>query len=339
MPGTYDAWRMAHLEGVLNGAFLWIAALVLPLVPIGIVGTRRLAWGVTYFKGDTCDYFIEDCRKEKGAWQYRRGSQWSDFDVREEIIERKGSEPETLHVHFNDLGTLDCDPDADGPGYYLLSKWTGDGEGAARSLTTWLGLVHCGDTLSAMAKVRELPQPTLCWVFADGDGHIGKQVSGWFPLRSEGRSVVDIRSREIRGRSLEGTRLRSVETRYDTSVGEERFLEITTEDDRLVAFLRLLLPRDASFVPELGRSALIRELHVYGASLSLGRRAEGVAQHAGLGRKLIEAASKGAAAAGYARLAVISAIGTRGYYRGLGFEDGPLYQHRDLVADHSQAAD
>jgi len=44
LPGTYDAWRMAHLEGVLNGAFLWMAAVVLPLVPLGIVGTRRLAW-------------------------------------------------------------------------------------------------------------------------------------------------------------------------------------------------------------------------------------------------------------------------------------------------------
>jgi histone acetyltransferase (RNA polymerase elongator complex component) len=27
---------------------------------------------------------------------------------------------------------------------------------------------------------------------------------------------------------------------------------------------------------------------------------------------------------------VISAAGTRAYYRGLGFEDGELYQHRDL---------
>jgi elongator complex protein 3 len=34
--------------------------------------------------------------------------------------------------------------------------------------------------------------------------------------------------------------------------------------------------------------------------------------------------------AGYADLAVISAVGTRAYYRGLGFRDGPLYQHRRL---------
>jgi hypothetical protein len=33
------------MEGVLNGVFLWLAALVIPLVPIGAVGAKRLAWG------------------------------------------------------------------------------------------------------------------------------------------------------------------------------------------------------------------------------------------------------------------------------------------------------
>ena len=35
LPGTYDAWRMAHMEGIVNGFGLWIVALVLPLVPVG----------------------------------------------------------------------------------------------------------------------------------------------------------------------------------------------------------------------------------------------------------------------------------------------------------------
>jgi elongator complex protein 3 len=70
---------------------------------------------------------------------------------------------------------------------------------------------------------------------------------------------------------------------------------------------------------------------VYGTSLPLSRRKEGKAQHLGLGRKLVERACERAAAAGYADLAVISAVGTRAYYRGLGFRDGPLYQHRRLA--------
>jgi elongator complex protein 3 len=103
-----------------------------------------------------------------------------------------------------------------------------------------------------------------------------------------------------------------------------------TPDDRLVAFLRLSLPQDAPAPQELRGSAVIREVHVYGASLSLGRRSAGRAQHRGIGRQLIARACQRAAAAGYTDLAVISAVGTRDYYRGQGFLRGALYQHRAL---------
>ena len=34
LPGTYDAWRMAHMEAIVNGFGLWIFALVVPLIPV-----------------------------------------------------------------------------------------------------------------------------------------------------------------------------------------------------------------------------------------------------------------------------------------------------------------
>ena len=46
MPGTYDAWRMAHMEGIVNGFGLWIVALILPLIPFGQSGRRRLTWSM-----------------------------------------------------------------------------------------------------------------------------------------------------------------------------------------------------------------------------------------------------------------------------------------------------
>lgn len=46
LPGTYDAWRMAHLEGILNGFSLWILAAVLPLFQFSDKGTRRVAIGM-----------------------------------------------------------------------------------------------------------------------------------------------------------------------------------------------------------------------------------------------------------------------------------------------------
>lgn len=45
MPGTLKAWRMAHLEGVINGFSMWILALLLPVLPFSIVALRRIALG------------------------------------------------------------------------------------------------------------------------------------------------------------------------------------------------------------------------------------------------------------------------------------------------------
>ncbi len=149
-------------------------------------------------------------------------------------------------------------------------------------------------------------------------------------LAGRGGVAREIRSREIRAGAGGAGGLYLRETAYATSIGGERFLEWVTRDDRLAAFLRLALPRGTAPVPEIEGCALIREVHVYGASLPLGERAESAAQHAGLGRALVAEAARLAAEAGFARLAVISAVGTRPYYRRLGFRDGELYQHRAL---------
>ncbi len=46
LPGTYDAWRMAHMEAIVNGFGLWIVALVLPIVPLGETLQPRITWGM-----------------------------------------------------------------------------------------------------------------------------------------------------------------------------------------------------------------------------------------------------------------------------------------------------
>jgi elongator complex protein 3 len=149
-------------------------------------------------------------------------------------------------------------------------------------------------------------------------------------LLARGGRSQDIRAREIRDQVFDPGELSLRATEYEASGGREHFLELLTSDDRLVGFARLRLPREPSFLAEIQSSALLREVHVYGASLQLGRRSSDDAQHRGLGKRLVEEAARRASAAGFADLAVISAVGTREYYRRLGFDDGPLYQHRSL---------
>ncbi|MBE2184955.1 MAG: tRNA uridine(34) 5-carboxymethylaminomethyl modification radical SAM/GNAT enzyme Elp3 [Anaerolineae bacterium] len=151
-------------------------------------------------------------------------------------------------------------------------------------------------------------------------------------LAARGEHSADIRAREVRFRAVDAGTLQLDELWYETSVGREVFLQFIADDREIAGFLRLALPDEnaPSFIEELQGAAIIRELHVYGQSLEIGESAPGKAQHSGLGLRLIERAVEIAAAQGYGNLAVISAVGTRGYYRKREFVDGVLYQHRAL---------
>jgi elongator complex protein 3 len=152
-------------------------------------------------------------------------------------------------------------------------------------------------------------------------------------LARRGEKSADIRAREVRHRLTTPDALKLDEVWYTTAVSDEVFLQYIGEDRSIAGFLRLSLP-DLSLPPlhdDLRDAAIIREVHVYGQSVEIGENIPGRAQHSGLGTQLIERAAALAAERGYTRLAVISAVGTRGYYRKRGFEDGTLYQVRALT--------
>lgn len=149
-------------------------------------------------------------------------------------------------------------------------------------------------------------------------------------LRAEGKRSADIRAREIRARQVSVDTLQLDEVWYDTVASREVFLQYITPARDIAAFLRLSLPTVPPLTDELRGAAVIREVHVYGQSVEIGTTATGRAQHAGLGTRLLERAAQIARTQGFSRLAVISAVGTRAYYRARGFTDGWLYQHRAL---------
>jgi len=149
-------------------------------------------------------------------------------------------------------------------------------------------------------------------------------------LKRRGERCMDIRAREVRHTQIEATGLHLDEQCYTSSCSDEVFLQYITEDRHIAGFLRLSLPNSVPLVEELEQAAMIREVHVYGQSVEIGDIADGRAQHAGLGTQLIERAAVIAHERGYTKLAVISAVGTRAYYRKRGFADESLYQIRVL---------
>jgi elongator complex protein 3 len=207
-------------------------------------------------------------------------------------------------------------------GYYNIGQW--------KPYTNAELVAVLGHALSNTPRycrltrvIRDIPSGDI--VVGNHTSNLREIVSA--KLSGEGILIKDIRARESRRVPVAPEHLCLRTTVYLAGSGEEHFLEWVTADDRLAAYLRLFLPRVNSFVSEIHRSALLRELHVYGTALDFNARKRGSPQHQGLGRTLIEAAARIAADQGFANLAVISAVGTRGYYRQLGFADGPLYQH------------
>jgi elongator complex protein 3 len=154
-------------------------------------------------------------------------------------------------------------------------------------------------------------------------------------LTAEGRACQCIRCREVRDETAQVSGQVGL-LEYATRGGREVFLSIDTNTDKLAGFLRLSLPtQDAAVstgIDELRGAAIIREVHVYGPVVEIGREGRsGHAQHLGLGTRLIAEAEQRACEAGYDRLVVISAIGTREYYRKHGFVGGELYMLKESV--------
>ena len=125
---------------------------------------------------------------------------------------------------------------------------------------------------------------------------------------------------------------------YDSSGGDEAFISYEDDAERIYGFVRLRSPGPGAHRPEVSAgTCLIRELHVYGRMVGLGAAQSpapvpGAAiQHSGLGRALVENAENVARERfGARRLLVISAIGTREYYRKLGYSLYGPYMARDL---------
>jgi elongator complex protein 3 len=153
-------------------------------------------------------------------------------------------------------------------------------------------------------------------------------------MKRRGTYCQCVRCREIRGKNINTDLLQLDDMVYEAGSAEEHFLSYITPDDKLAGFIRLSLPgKDSPLteISDLDGAALIREVHVYGQSLPVGAEKKGAAQHVGLGTRLLEEAENIARAKGFTRMAVISAVGTRGYYLERGFERGELYLVKSLT--------
>ena len=153
-------------------------------------------------------------------------------------------------------------------------------------------------------------------------------------LKDQGFSCKCIRCREA-GLSRKNTPSELLKLnieKYDSSGGRETFISFDDKDETIYGFLRLRKPSDLAHRNEIiPNSCIVRELHVFGKSIKIGEREKNGIQHSGLGGKLMSEAEKISKEDFDAKkLLVISAVGTREYYKKLGYSlDGP-YMSKQL---------
>lgn len=147
-----------------------------------------------------------------------------------------------------------------------------------------------------------------------------------------------MRCREIKNQKIDPSTAVLKIRKYEASNGTEYFLSYETDDENvLFGFLRLRLSKDNGMAkksvvfPELINCAMIRELHVYGVVAKVdAKTSKDKSQHNGFGRKLLSTAYNIAKDNGYKKIAVISGVGVRNYYRKDGFVDGDNFLIKKL---------
>ncbi|MBU0707408.1 tRNA uridine(34) 5-carboxymethylaminomethyl modification radical SAM/GNAT enzyme Elp3 [Patescibacteria group bacterium] len=156
-------------------------------------------------------------------------------------------------------------------------------------------------------------------------------------LQEQGVKCKCIRCREARNSKVKLSQTKLFVEKYNASGGTEYFISFEDKKhEKLYAFIRLRLPLNSSpeiikFFPILKDSALIRELHTYGQLIGLKKKVSraGV-QHLGFGKRLMKEAERIARENGYKKIAVISGIGVREYYRKLGYKLQDTYMIKDI---------
>jgi elongator complex protein 3 len=160
-------------------------------------------------------------------------------------------------------------------------------------------------------------------------------------MAESGDSCICVRCREVGHRMAIDNVVPDLEkmqillTRYEASEGQEIFISVEDPNTNLlVGYLRLRIPSTKAHRPEVRAtsSAVVRELRVVGPLVPVGKHFHHAWQHKGFGAVLLAEAER-VARQDYScrKLLVISALGTKQYYKRYGFIQDGVYVSKMLV--------
>jgi elongator complex protein 3 len=187
-----------------------------------------------------------------------------------------------------------------------------------------------------MRVQRDIPAPLI--VAGVDKSNLRQRVQQ--KLAEHGERCVCIRCREVGHRMVVDNvkpdldKVKTLINRYEASEGQEIFISAEDpENGVLLGYLRLRVPSAKAHRPEINatRSAVVRELHVYGPLVPVGKHLAKAWQHKGYGAVLLSEAER-VALEEYdsKKLLVISALGTKQYYARFGYGRDGVYVSKVL---------
>lgn len=168
----------------LHGGGFDVVGASLPGTPGVVLGhNNRIAWGFTNLGPDVQDLYIERMNPEN-PYQVEYEGRWEDVQVVREEIRVKGRPPETLEVRITRHGPLINDV-VEGLEQPVAFRWTAISE-PSEIFQAILGLNRARNWEEFRAALKHFTVPGQNIIYADVEGNIGYQATGWIPIRAQG---------------------------------------------------------------------------------------------------------------------------------------------------------
>ncbi|MAG36527.1 MAG: peptidase S45, partial [Dehalococcoidia bacterium] len=184
------SWYEVHLCGagydVIGGS--------LPPAPGVLIGrNRRIAWGITAAMLDANDLYVERCDPgDPAIYLVGNGERQQAESIDEAIAVKGWSEPVVETVRVTRHGPI-INPPPVGNGrealQLALRSTVLEQRGMVESL---LALNQATSWNDFRAALTHWPAPPLTFVYADVDGHIGRQAAACVPIRSRGDGLLPV---------------------------------------------------------------------------------------------------------------------------------------------------
>lgn len=176
-----STWYQIHLQG----GDLDVTGVTLPGLPAIIVGhNQQIAWGVTNLGFDVQDLYIEKIDPNSGRYLFQGKLEQAQREVEQILV--KGQPTQVLQMWITRHGAAAIND----RGRLLSMRWTATDPGAFQF--PFVELNRAKNWTEFRNALKRFAGPGQNFVYADKEGNIGYQATGFLPIRENFNGDVPV---------------------------------------------------------------------------------------------------------------------------------------------------